>query len=330
MTRQLSEKSGMQRFLFVLLVLIPALSRAETLFPMGLVSLGDDTKNLIAVDKSRRILRVYEFNNGHPHQVMEFPSDIGKKEGPKEKANDSRTPTGIYFLMQKMTQPEIPFSVYGSLAFSTDYPNIFDQRDAKGGSGIWLHAVPDTVPLTRGSRGCVVVRNKVIQELGEVIRLKETPLVIFDKIEEVSPEKFDAEKNKYLAFFEEWRHAWETQDVDTYIKFYDPSFRNSEMNFKQWYRHKKRVKNFAKKIEVKLSTPLILHNNNQIVIRTLQEYRSDVHQDYGIKTIHARWSPESGFKIIREDWEPRESAAPLKQATETTKIPTSGLINQDQ
>jgi murein L,D-transpeptidase YafK len=316
----------MRSLLFAMTIVFGFSVSAEELYPSGLISVGNESKVVFIVDKTRRFLRVYEFANGRPKLTAEYPSDIGKKNGDKERANDYRTPTGIYFLQKKLTQPEIPFSLYGSMAFTTDYPNVFDKRDAKGGSGIWLHAVPDTVPLTRGSRGCVVVRDEVVKKLDSIIRLKETPLVIYDQLDEVNDQEFEKERSKYLAFFEEWRKAWEQEDVDTYMKFYDETFKNAEMNYKQWYNHKKKLKGLYKYIKVTLSEPLIVRNRNQVVIRTMQSYESDLHRDYGLKTIHARWSPNSGFKIIREDWEPKENFELPKQATEVEKRTTSSLI----
>jgi len=296
---------------FVILACILGLgfsASSQELYPSGLVSVGDHTKTVFAVDKQRRFLRVYQFDEGVPHLMGEYPSDIGKNQGDKEKANDYKTPTGIYFLQKKLVAPhDIPFSMYGSEAFTTDYPNIFDKRDAKGGGGIWLHAVPDSVALTRGSRGCVVVRDEIIKKLGEIVTLNKTPLVIFDHLEEVSADDYKGEQAKFFGFFEQWRKAWETEDVDTYMKFYDPTFRNAQMNYNQWYHHKKKLKGLYEYIKVTLSEPLIIRNRDQVVIRTLQTYESNKHKDYGLKTIHARYSPESGFKIIREDWEKRSS-----------------------
>lgn len=299
---------------------------SEIFYPAGLISKGENTPVIFAVDKTRRLLRVYDFTASRPKILAEFPSDIGKATGDKQRENDHKTPTGIYFLQKRLTQPEIPFSLYGSRAFTTDYPNIFDKRDHKGGSGIWLHAVPDSVPLTRGSRGCVVVRNDVIKKLENFINLKQTPLVIFDKLEEVAETEYDREQNQYRTFFETWRTAWEQHDVDTYIQFYDRSFKNADMNYDQWYRHKKKLKDFYKYIKVTLSEPLIIRNRGQVVIRTLQQYESDKHQDYGIKTIHAHYSKENGFKIVREDWEPRP--LPLRnQASESESQTSVGLAN---
>ncbi len=272
--------------------------------PAGLIHLSQDSvfsKHYFVVDKKQRTLFLYESSEGSPKLISQYPTDIGKKQGDKEKENDFRTPVGIYFLMKELYNPEIPFDLYGSMAFTTDYPNIFDQRLAKTGSGIWLHAVPDTVPLTRGSRGCVVVRDNVIKELKKFVKLSETPLLIYEEIDYLFNDEYKTIKSKMLQSLETWRAAWESQNVDEYIKFYDSTFKNSEMNFDQWYAHKKKLKSLYSFIKVKISDPMILRNQDQVVIRFTQNYQSNYHSDFGEKTIHAKWDNNS-FKIIREDW----------------------------
>ena len=307
-------------------------SQVETsprIYPAGLISLSDSpqfSSFSFVVDKSKRTLSVFEWENGQLSKRAEYPTDIGKNSGDKTKMNDYRTPVGIYFLQKEMTQPEIPFDLYGNLAFSTDYPNVFDQRDAKTGSGIWLHAVPDSVPLTRGSRGCVVVRNDVIKALKQDVKLEQTPILIFNEVNYVTKEEHQAQKNQFLKEFENWRSAWEKQDVDTYIKYYDSTFKNSQMNYKQWYKHKKKLKALYSYIKVYLSPPLILQNKDQVVIRTIQRYESDLHQDYGEKTIHARFSPANGFQIIREDWKPLPD--PLASEKESATSTAAYLSSQ--
>jgi murein L,D-transpeptidase YafK len=279
----------------------------EKIYPSNLIALSNNThfsQIAFVVDKTARTLRVYQADGDLPKLLEEYPTDIGKNNGDKERANDGKTPVGIYFLQAKKTPPEIPFGLYGSCAFTTDYPNIFDKRIEKGGSGIWLHAVPDTVPLNRGSRGCVVVRNEVIQLLDKYVKLGQTPLLITEKVEYLDQQSYLEQRQKYLSYFEKWRLSWQDSDVETYIQFYDETFRNTNMNFKQWYNHKKKLKGLYKFIKVDLLPPTILRNKDQVVVRTIQDYESDLHKDYGEKTLHAHFSDSVGFKIIREDWRP--------------------------
>lgn len=282
-------------------------SQSETdLLPAPLLQISETeafSRYVFLVDKEQRKLSVFERNGEKIKKVEEYPADIGKNGGNKTKRDDHKTPEGIYFLEQRLTQPKIPFSLYGALAFTTNYPNLFDQREQKTGSGIWLHAIPDSVPLTRGSRGCVVVRNEVIKKLDDYIKLKETPILIFDHVNYLTKDAHEKRRVELNQFVEEWRKAWEQQDIEKYMAFYDQGFKAPGFNFETWKNHKSNLKSKYEFIKVHLSQPYIVQHNDQLLVKTLQRYESDKHVDYGVKTIYAIKSGDS-YKIIREEWSP--------------------------
>lgn len=278
----------------------------EELFPADLLSISETdafSKYVFVVDKSLRTLSLFERDGTHIKKIKEWTTDIGKNDGNKTKENDHKTPEGIYFLERKMTQPEIPFSLYGELAFTTNYPNFFDKLEGKTGHGIWLHAVPDTIPLTRGSRGCVVVRNDVIRELQEYIKLGETPILIFDQIEYITAEEHKRRRLEIASYLEEWRQSWESMNIDQYMTYYDPSFKAPGFNYKGWQRHKENLKANYEYIKVQIFQPYILVNDNQLIVKALQRYESNKHTDYGIKTIYAQ-KKDGKYRIVREEWIP--------------------------
>lgn len=286
--------------------LLSARAWALELFPENLLQISATqafSKYVFVVDKSLRKLMVYERDSDTIRKVEEMTADIGKNNGKKEKKDDHKTPEGIYFFQMKKSPPEIPFSLYGKMAFTLDYPNLFDQKDGKTGYGIWLHSVPDDVPLTRGSRGCVVVRNDEIVKLEKYISFKQTPILIFDQIKYVSLEEHKKLRDEKASFLKEWTQAWESKDVERYMSFYDDSFTAPGFNFKTWKRHKDKLKNRYSIIQVRLDQPFLLVHNDQMIVKTLQKYTSDQHTDYGVKVIYARLK-EGKYKIIREEWSP--------------------------
>lgn len=266
-------------------------------------SRDDLPEHIILVDKSKRLLEVFKRKDGEFTKVVEYPTDIGKNGGAKTKRNDQRTPEGIYFLTKKLTQPEIPFQNYGSQAFTTDYPNYFDHRDDRTGDGIWLHAIPDNVPLTRGSRGCVVVRNDVIKLLESYIQLELTPIVIKDKINYVSNDDHKKMKTHMSQLLDTWKQAWESQDMEKYLSYYHDEF--TAPGFKslaRWLKHKRSLKERYKYVKVTLSDALILKHKNQYIVKARQDYESDQHRDTGLKTLYFIEDQNGKAKIIREEW----------------------------
>lgn len=286
-------------------ILISVSARSEELYPENLLQISATqafSKYVFLVDKSLRKLYVFERDNESIKKVEELTADIGKNNGKKEKENDHKTPEGIYFFQEKKTQPEIPFKLYGQMAFTMDYPNLFDKREGKTGYGIWLHSVPDDVPLTRGSRGCVVVRNNEIARLEKYITFKQTPILIFDKVNYVPVSEHKKLRDEKASFLKSWIEAWESKDIDRYISYYDESFSAPGFNsFKAWKRHKERLKGKYGFIQIRLEQPFLLVHADKMIIRTLQKYTSDQHTDYGVKIVYAVLK-DGKYKIVREEW----------------------------
>ncbi|MFZ4405380.1 MAG: L,D-transpeptidase Cds6 family protein, partial [Pseudobdellovibrionaceae bacterium] len=159
--------------------------------------------------------------------------------------------------------------------------------------------IPDTVPLTRGSRGCVVVRNNIIKQLKNYVKLKETPILIFDQIKYGTAEEHQQKKQEIESYLDSWKTAWQSQKIDSYMNFYDPSFTAPGFDFEGWKKHKSGLK--YQFVKVDILNPLILTHKDQLYIKFIQKYQSDLHKDEGIKTIYALKNG-STYKIVREEW----------------------------
>lgn len=261
----------------------------------------------LVVDKSQRNLSIWKSKNPGFEKVIDYPADIGKLDGNKSKRGDHRTPEGIYWLNNKLTSNQISFDLYGSLAFVTDYPNVFDKAELKTGDGIWLHAIPDTVPLTRGSRGCVVVRNDVIKEIDQYVQPGITPIVIFDKVENAPSSLHSAKYQQVNSFIEGWKKSWSLKNIESYISFYHEQFKALGMNLNAWKRYKSRLNDNYESIKVSFSDPVVLNHNNQWIIRMVQNYESNKYADVGLKTLYVVQNG-SEFKILTENWQPSKSS----------------------
>ncbi len=273
--------------------------------PDSIVNLGYGAyfpNNVLLVDKAQRTLTVWQQTAQGLKPIRHYPTDIGKNHGDKKSLGDHKTPEGIYTFLEKYEGSGLDFSLYGSRAFTINYPNFFDTLVGKTGSGIWLHAVPDTVPLTRGSRGCVVVRNEIIKELTQFINLKKTPIIIRDSVNYVSLEAQKKRFQQITTMLEEWRKAWETKDLEKYITFYSENFSSLKMNKRKWYRYKRDLNAKYKEIKVRFSEPSVLEQKDQIIVRSLQSYESDQHTDFGEKSLYLVF--EAGTpRIVGEEWQ---------------------------
>ncbi|MEO0336360.1 MAG: L,D-transpeptidase family protein, partial [Pseudomonadota bacterium] len=197
--------------------------------PASLVQLGDGayfSKYAFLLDKSTRTLTVWQKTEKGLQLVESHPADMGRRSGDKMVLGDKKTPEGIYFFRDIYEAEMLNYDEYGSRAYTMDYPNLFDLRAKKTGSGIWLHAVPDKKSLYRGSRGCVVVRDQVITPLGKYVEPNKTPILVEKQVKYITPKEARENRDKLLSWLKNWKQAWESKQLDTYMSFYADSFRS--------------------------------------------------------------------------------------------------------
>lgn len=289
--------------------------------PTGLVQAGRDSKifspYVFLVDKKARVLSIWQQDENGFKKVAAYTADIGKNVEDKRFLGDHATPEGIYFMETVLEGAGLDFNLYGSRAFTLNYPNYFDRLDHKTGNGIWLHAVPDKVSLRRGSRGCVVVRNDIIKTLQPYFKSGYTPVIIQNEIKFISA---DQHKNKIVAIQNQisaWQKAWQSKDTENYISFYHPQFKALGMNRTQWKAYKDNLNKTYQSIQLQFSRPVIYEHKNQLVARFIQSYRSDLKQDLGEKTLYFKKEGDK-FLILNEEWKENSSASAQEEITRTS------------
>lgn len=270
-----------------------------------------DTSNLephyvFVADKENRTLSVWHRDGQDFSLYGAFPMDIGKNVGDKNSPGDAKTPEGAYIIQTRLEGKTLNFGDYGVRAFTLDYPNYFDHLAKKTGSGIWLHAIPDTKSLLRGSRGCVVVRNEIIQKLTPLIALKKTPLIIVNRVNYVTRDKIAEIRKSLTDWLTGWQNAWQNKDLEKYISHYSDSFNGEyktlKMSKRKWYEYKAFLAKKYSFIKVNLGEPYIITRKDDAIIRFIQNYESDSLKDSGEKTLYLRRNSSGHYEILTELW----------------------------
>ena len=180
--------------------------------------------------------------------IRTFPCSTGENRGPKTRMNDRRTPEGIYFVVKSYEKKDLA-PIYGIRAFPLDYPNPIDQKEGRDGYGIWFHGT--NKPLKpRDTNGCIVLKNKDINELAGYITLHETPIIISTKMPMADEKVLNREAEEIGRRIEEWRKAWEGKDIDHYMVLYHPTFTTGSKNWRQWKAYKTRLAKKYNRISV--------------------------------------------------------------------------------
>lgn len=274
--------------------------------PKAVIQLGAaGPRNALIVEKLHHRLSIFQAEGDGPLQLVKtFRAITGKDPGDKTERGDLRTPEGVYFVVGRLNDQALP-PKYGRLALTLDYPNVFDKKQNKSGYGIWLHATDDPKRLLKpfDTEGCIAVSNEDILEIERYIKPGITPIIITKEMTTVEPEKMVSSKVQVTKMLESWRQAWKHSKLDSYMNFYSDSFRQNNMGKAEWKAFKSRIAEARVDIDVKLSEPTVVATEDQLIMSFLQEYLSNGHSDFGIKSLYLRWENDQ-YRIIAENWRP--------------------------
>ncbi|MBW2062021.1 MAG: L,D-transpeptidase family protein [Deltaproteobacteria bacterium] len=270
---------------------------------------GADSYSLV-VEKATQRLFLYKFKAGHFYLRSSFPVSTGENMGDKMKEGDIKTPEGFYLFNNKFIKGELA-DIYGVLAYPMDYPNFWDRRLGKAGKGIWLHGTNRTL-VPQDSNGCVALKNIHLIKLESIIRLHNTPLIIYDQIEYKNIRDIQREARQIKTFIETWRSAWERKDFKLYRSLYVQDFSsNSGMNYTAWMAHKARLNQKYRKINVKVKRLRIFKHQGMIVATFKQYYRGGPFISNGNKRLYLH-EGKDGYRIMAEVWSPFPPTHPKK------------------
>jgi murein L,D-transpeptidase YafK len=253
--------------------------------PNLLVKLGTEQTHLIVVDTVKSRLYLYKKVDGGLEYVADYYVTVGKNGVGKQAQGDKRTPLGVYFAGQKLTQPLA--DMYGDGAYPLNYPNELDQHQNKSGSGIWLHGTPtDTYSRPpRASDGCIVVSNPDLGALTPILQAGKTPIIIADNLEwlendqaDAQLEAQDADKHALQAAIEDWRKAWVAQDTDAYLSHYSKKFFYSDGDLQKWADYKRSIQAAKPKVAIKIEDVSMFAypdvEQTMIVVNFEQDFKS--------------------------------------------------------
>jgi murein L,D-transpeptidase YafK len=209
----------------------------------------------------------------------------------------------VYHVTSSMPREKLA-DLYGTGAFPINYPNEWDRREGRGGSGIWLHGTPsDTFsrpPLA--SDGCVVLTNRDLDAVRQRVQIGLTPVIISSGIEWVQPQAIAGVREELSGALEGWRRDWETLDTERYLKHYSPAFNSGGQDYRAFAQQKRQVNAGKQWVKVKLDrVSMFLYPGKQrlAVVTFDQDYSSSNLQNRMRKRQY--WLKEgSGWRIIHE------------------------------
>ena len=254
------------------------LSQSDTgLKPHFILQMDAQQKYALVVDPSRSTLYVYKNVGGEPHYVTDFYVTIGKLGTDKLSSGDQRTPIGVYFVKAELPKKKLS-DIYGDGAFPLSYPNEWDRRNKRDGSGIWLHGTPSGTYSRppRASNGCVVLANEDLEKLAPYLQVGVTPVIITNQMD-WSNEQDLSERAALQQELEQWRKDWSSLDTETYLRHYSRDFSSGRMDFTAWEKQKQLVNSGKSWIKLNITNVSMFaypEQPNMVVVDFEQDYSS--------------------------------------------------------
>jgi len=197
------------------------------LIPKPVLQVSEDQKNVLVVDTSRARMYVYENQGGQLKLISDYYISHGRDGVNKSREGDQRTPIGVYYVNARIPGPKLP-DFYGTGALPLNYPNEWDKRNGRSGSGIWLHGTPSDnfsrPPLS--SDGCVVLANPDLQSLYATAEVGKTVVVISDNVQFIDKAEWSKERTSVGTFMDHWQQDMEASDADKVLTNYSSNFRS--------------------------------------------------------------------------------------------------------
>ena len=272
--------------------------------PRYVLQLHSGQKHVLVVDSRNSRLYVFSNDKGTPRLVADYYVTLGKNGMEKTREGDQKTPVGVYHVTANLPRKKLT-DFYGSGAFPINYPNEWDRRQGRNGSGIWLHGVPSAVYSRppRASDGCIVLSNPDLLSVGQHVQVGLTPVIIADEVEWADAASVAGERAALAGALEQWRADWASRDTARYLAHYSSRFASKEgQNYQAWAEHKRKVNAAKKWIKVGLGHVAMFRYPRErdfVVVTFEQDYRSD-----GLSNVMKKrqyWVKEGAqWKIIYE------------------------------
>jgi murein L,D-transpeptidase YafK len=269
----------------------------------SIIVLSDHIANVVVVDLSKGLFSLLEHKDGELFLVKTVDTSIGKQGYDKFYEGDKKTPIGIYKIIGYKPDKTIA-AKYGIGAFPLDYPNTWDKKRSRTGSGIWIHGMYKSMISRppRDSDGCVVLNNDDLFSIFDQLLDKNTPVILAENAPLDYLVKTDSNED-FVDVFNSWISTWESRDVEKYLGFYSADFDNEGKNFNQWATHKRRVNRQKTFIDIdaeKLSVFDYPSEDNLRLVEFYQDYKSNNYN--GAAWKRQFWSQQDGaWQIVYED-----------------------------
>ncbi|MBN1379650.1 MAG: L,D-transpeptidase family protein [Gammaproteobacteria bacterium] len=274
------------------------------LVPDAIVTLNENIHYALLVDLDKSRLYLLQNESGDISVLADYYVGIGKQGAFKQHRGDLRTPVGIYTITNEMLDAALD-ELYGVGAWTLDYPNIWDKRLKRRGSGIWIHGVPRSTysRAPYSSRGCVTLSNQIFTGIKPFITPGQTPVILDDTSDWIAPDKQRIFLDEIQKQFLQWQSDWSNRDFEQYIAHYSEQFQSGKENLQAWKQRKHATNRHKTFIRIQLKNVSIYRypgESSLLQIDYRQHYESNNFNAEANKRQYWKREDDGRWRIVYE------------------------------
>jgi ketosteroid isomerase-like protein len=111
------------------------------------------------------------------------------------------------------------------------------------------------------------------------------------------------EKEAVQKFISDWKHYWESKDLENYMRCYSKEFTSKGMNWNRWESYKQQLNEKYQQISLAFNDMQIALEDNRAIVSFEQYYQSDDYSDHGMKSLILK-KGNGSWNIFAERWDP--------------------------
>lgn len=300
----------MSRLLIIAALTVPAIVHADTSTPItGLpayvLQVPATIGNVLIAEADTATLHRYRPVQGGIEPLDDRYMSVGMQGVGKQRAWDQKTPLGIYFPVDRLDTTRL-HEKYGPIAFPLDYPNAWDERQARTGDGIWIHGVDP-----RGGRrpprdtdGCIALPNDELLALEEHLQLLSTPVIITRSIHTLPATEIAAVRDALRTVLDRWATSFREGDWHTYLGLYATTFEYRGLDYEEWSAYRVRSAAARPVSDFRVDDVLLLADPEEPGLY-LSRFRQTIVDANGkivtIKRLYWRRNDAGALQIVAED-----------------------------
>ena len=262
-------------------------------------------KNVLIAESDTATLHRYRPVQGGVELLDDRYMSVGQDGVGKQRAWDQRTPLGIYFVVDRLDTTRL-HEKYGPAAFPLDYPNAWDDAQARTGDGIWIHGVDARGGQRppRDTDGCIALPNDELLALEEHLQLLWTPVIITRSIRTSPATEIAASRDALAAALDSWATSFREGDWHTYLGLYAGTFKYRGLDYEEWSAYRVRSAATRPVSDFQVDDVLLLADPEEPGLY-LSRFRQTIVDANGkivtIKRLYWRRSETGALQIVAED-----------------------------